>query len=458
MAKAWVKTKVFNDKTTGKPVTFYCVEFRDHTGKRRQKSYGPGPKAHRLAKQEALARDAELRTGKFEERAIAKERQAAEDAKRMTWDRFVDEYDRKEIRLMPSDRSGPLVRKSLQLFGQICENPMLHTITADTISVFREKRAEARGKKPGSKISRATVNRDLRHIKAALRAAEEWGHIAKAPKVKFLDELHELPRYVTPEHFAAIYAACNVATLPDEMHVQPVEWWRGLLMFAQMTGWRISEILALKWSDVDLAAGTAKTRAADNKGKRDAIAALHAVVLDHLRPLKTFHPNVFPWEHDRKLLTKHFHEIQTAAGIDLPCRVTSKTGAELLPEFAARAVQRWDRLTRDDLASAKGRAKRLMSPLRNRYGLKRAEAKAQTDAFAAELVASCDGHCCTPSCHKYGFHDERRSFATMNAANMTRESLQALMRHQSSLTTERYINFARQMKPAVANLHVPKVG
>jgi hypothetical protein len=51
---------------------------------------------------------------------------------------------------------------------------------------------------------------------------------------------------------------------------------------------------------------------------------------------------------------------------------------------------------------------------------------------------------------------ERRAFATMNAANMTREALQALMRHQSSLTTERYINFARQMAPAVANLQFRK--
>jgi hypothetical protein len=45
----------------------------------------------------------------------------------------------------------------------------------------------------------------------------------------------------------------------------------------------------------------------------------------------------------------------------------------------------------------------------------------------------------------------------MNAANMDLPSLKAFMRHQSSLTTEGYINFARQMKPAVANLHVPKV-
>ncbi len=195
---------------------------------------------------------------------------------------------------------------------------------------------------------------------------------------------------MTPEHFAAIYKSCERATLPDDLHVEPAAWWRGLLVMGQMTGWRISELLVLEWADVDLEQGRAVTRASANKGKRDEAVALHPIVIDHVRPLKTFHPNVFPWEHDRKLLTKHFHAIQDAAGIKLPCRIERK-------------------------------------------------------------------HDCTDACHHYGFHDERRAFATMNAANMTREALQALMRHQSSLTTERYINFARQMSPAVANLHVPDV-
>jgi integrase len=35
-----------------------------------------------------------------------------------------------------------------------------------------------------------------------------------------------------------------------------------------MTGWRISELTSLVWSDVDLDAGIATTRASDNKGKR----------------------------------------------------------------------------------------------------------------------------------------------------------------------------------------------
>lgn len=45
----------------------------------------------------------------------------------------------------------------------------------------------------------------------------------------------------------------------------------------------------------------------------------------------------------------------------------------------------------------------------------------------------------------------------MNAENMTREALQALMRHASPLTTAKYIDIARQLNPAVAALHVPEV-
>jgi hypothetical protein len=43
----------------------------------------------------------------------------------------------------------------------------------------------------------------------------------------------------------------------------------------------------------------------------------------------------------------------------------------------------------------------------------------------------------------------------MNAPNMTREALQALMWHQSADTTDRYINMAMQLNPAIESLHVP---
>ena len=50
-----------------------------------------------------------------------------------------------------------------------------------------------------------------------------------------------------------------------------------------------------------------------------------------------------------------------------------------------------------------------------------------------------------------------RMFATMNADRLTGDALQALMRHKSYQTTQRYINMTRQLDQAVQGLHVPEV-
>ena len=63
----------------------------------------------------------------------------------------------------------------------------------------------------------------------------------------------------------------------------------------------------------------------------------------------------------------------------------------------------------------------------------------------------------SPACHRYGFHDLRRAFATMNADTMSADALQKLMRHRSYTTTQRYINLAGQVKRSVEKLHVPEV-
>jgi integrase len=53
-----------------------------------------------------------------------------------------------------------------------------------------------------------------------------------------------------------------------------------------------------------------------------------------------------------------------------------------------------------------------------------------------------ENHEHTDACHVYGFHALRRACATMNAARMTGDALQALMQHRSYLTTQRYIDMA----------------
>lgn len=74
-------------------------------------------------------------------------------------------------------------------------------------------------------------------------------------------------------------------------------------------------------------------------------------------------------------------------------------------------------------------------------------ARIPSQPISCNLRISCQDrrpHKCTPTYHLYGFHDEWRAFATMNAPHMSRE---ALMWHQSPLTTARYINTARPPLP-----------
>lgn len=208
------------------------------------------------------------------------------------------------------------------------------------------------------------------------------------PKFRMVKEPGKLPRYVTPEHFALIYTACNVAVRPEGLPYPAETWWQALLVFNYMTGWRISEPLALRREDLDLEAGTAITRHGDNKGGRDELVPLHPVVVEHLKLIHRFEPVVFPWYHDRSMLWKEFGRIQDAAGIHLECR---------------------------------------------------------------------EEHTHTDACHRYGFHDLRRAFATANAETLTASALQSLMRHKSFTTTQKYVNMAKQLNRSVEKLAVPDI-
>ena len=369
--RAWVFQDHRQKKKLGDKAP-WSAGWVDPEGGKRSKRIGSKSMAEKYARK----KEGELAAGTYQ----------AEIRKK--WDEFKPEYERRILALMPP-QTQEVVLQSLEKFREIVKPVKVAAIRTATIDDFIAKRREERGRKPGSKVSLATINKDLRHLKAALRIAQEWGYLPKVPKIRMVKEPKKLPRFVTPEHFAAMYGACDVAGRPVGQDYTAADWWRGVLMFAYMTGWRISEIVgALTWDDVSLDDAHAITRHGDNKGKRDERVPLHPVVIEHLRKLVDLGPLVFPWSYGRTMLYKEFGRIQDAAGIDLPC-----------PEK----------------------------------------------------------HMHTDACHRYGFHDLRRAFATMNADRLTGDSLQALMRHKSYATTQRYINMARQLDDSVKVLYVPDV-
>jgi integrase len=68
-----------------------------------------------------------------------------------------------------------------------------------------------------------------------------------------------------------------------------------------------------------------------------------------------------------------------------------------------------------------------------------------------------ESHEHTDTCTPYGFHDLRRAIATANAKTLTPHTLQALMRHKSYTTTQRYVSIAKQLNRSVEKLSVPDV-
>lgn len=272
------------------------------TNKQRSKVIGGKTEA----RHEAAKIDGEIRRGTYS------------SPRRMDWAAFVAKYD-ETVLSSSRPRSRQCALESLATFHRITRISRVDKVTTVMIAEFRAARSKESGVKKGSVISPASVNKELRHIRAALKVAHDWEYLAKMPAIKMMDEMETERTAVSQDDFGKIYESCDVAKFPKGEKFAASDWWRALLTFAFMTGWRISEILALKWEDVDLDACEAKTHAKDNKGGRDSRVGLHPVVVDHLRTIRSFSPNVFPWDYSEQTLYRQFRRIQTAGGIDLPC-------------------------------------------------------------------------------------------------------------------------------------------
>jgi integrase len=306
MASAWIYQDTHQIKKHGEEAASWYVGWIDPEGKRRCQSCGPSSEGKRNAEKLRKKREAELITGTYQSNA------------RKTWDEFRAEYEEKVLpKLAEWTRHTTLI--SLDHFQRIIRPVRMAAIKTTTIDEFAAKRRQEDGKKKGSKVSPATVNKDLRHVRAAIRKAKRWGYLSVLPEFDMEREPRRLVCFVTAEHFAAIYAACDRATMPGQMPYPAADWWRGLLVTAYMTGWRISDLLGLRGDDLDLDNSIAITRWEDNKCKRDDRVKLHPVVVEHLRKLPGDRPTAFPWSHTRKTLDIEFGRIQQAAGIHLHC-------------------------------------------------------------------------------------------------------------------------------------------
>jgi integrase len=301
---AWIYQRIEQVQKIGAE----AASWYEPDGKRQKKSCGPGFKGKQNAEKLKRKIEAELMTGTYETHT------------RKLWPDFRQEYEHRVLAGL-AIRSRTEAAVALDHFERLMKPVRVFAINTGHVDDFIAKRRTEKGKKKGCILSPASVNKDLRHLKAALRVAVDWGYLTKVPRFRMERVPKKLATYITGDHFAAIYHACAKARLPLDLPYPAVDWWQALLTFAYMTGWRISDMLGFRREDLDLDAATAITRSEDNKGKRDDKIKLHPIVVEHLRKIVCFDPCVFPWHHNRRTLQSEFAKIQETAGIHLPCKV-----------------------------------------------------------------------------------------------------------------------------------------
>ena len=157
----------------------------------------------------------------------------------------------------------------------------------------------------GQEVKRVSANTWLRHFKAAMSKAVEWGYLKTNPcqGVKQLSVDEPMPRFLSLEEFQQIQAA------------EPDQDFRRLWEIFLRTGCRRTEILSIRAEDIDWHSRAIIIRR--TKGRRAKLVPITTEMESLLQGIPVQVGRLFPWSPD--YVTHHFQATARAAGV--ACRL-----------------------------------------------------------------------------------------------------------------------------------------
>jgi integrase len=232
-------------------------------GKRARESAGPNKK---LAEAILAKRKTQVKEKKFLD---------IKNKKRIRFETLAEAYlDYSKTNKRSWKRDEVSLRPLKRFFGNriICQiNPIM-------IEEYKKMRL--------TEISPASVNRELACLKHMFNKAIEWDKMDSNPgkKVKLLRENNVRLRYLSSEEATMLFENCAD-------HLKPI------VLTALYTGMRKSEILKLKWEDVDLNQRIIFVRYTKNNQVREI--PINNLLTDVLKSIKFKSPYVFCNENGR---------------------------------------------------------------------------------------------------------------------------------------------------------------
>ncbi|MGB8685293.1 MAG: site-specific integrase [Candidatus Binatus sp.] len=159
-------------------------------------------------------------------------------------------------------RSTDRIKKAgwhlLEHFGQNCKAKSVTSARVQSYKLARKKDDAANG----------TINRELALLKRAMTLGGRNGKVANKPYIELLEETAR-EGFLSHAEYLKLSAALP-ADLKDPVH------------FLYLSGWRVSEMRSLTWSDVDRPGKTIRLRIENSKNKTSRVlkpgAELWAVI------------------------------------------------------------------------------------------------------------------------------------------------------------------------------------
>ena len=254
-----------------------------------------------------------------------------------------------EINKKRSLRSAKLSAHHLNSFFKHYRAP---DISTDRIRAYIAKRQS-------ESAANASINRELAALKRMFTLQTQAGRLSAKPYIPMLEENNARQGFLAHGDFLRL-----IGELPDYLQ-DPVT-------FLYHSGWRVSEMKALEWRDVDMAGRVVRLRPELSKNKKGRVLPLRGELLDILLRAKenrrldcvqVFHQNGEPigdfrksWRNalkEAKLGHVLVHDLRRTAVRNLvKAGVPEKTAMELSGHKTRSVFDRYSIVNDEDLAEA----------------------------------------------------------------------------------------------------------
>lgn len=254
-----ISVSLFRPRVTRKGVTTvsknWNAAWRDpHTGRRCTKSTGT-----------ANRQSAQLFANKLQDKLYRQSIGAYDPAEDYLDLLFTDAKGQfltaKSERLRPD--SVEAYRYSLLAFERTMHPKELRKVDTRVIHDFVSARTQ--------QVEAVTTNKDLRHLRAFFNWCHGQGFMGVPPDFKgqFLNVDEADPIWIAEEDVKAVLNA--IADPKLVLKRRSSDWWLIFIRMALFTGMRRSELLGLRWSEVDFEAGQVRVVRHTSKGRKDRL-------------------------------------------------------------------------------------------------------------------------------------------------------------------------------------------